>query len=128
MRNYGWVRIGTAEIYRQVEKIDAVVEALCCGQDWQGDVRVILFVRLREGLVLDDALTERIKREIRTNATPRHVPAKIVQVTDIPRTISGKIVELAVRDVIHRRPVKNTDALANPEALALYEDLEALRS
>ena len=124
--NPGGVRIGTAEIYRQVEKIDAVVEALCCGQDWQGDVRVILFVRLREGLVLDDALTERIKREIRTNATPRHVPAKIVQVADIPRTISGKIVELAVRDVIHRRPVKNTDALANPEALALYEDIDEL--
>ena len=124
--NPGGVRIGTAEIYRQVEKIDAVVEALCCGQDWQGDVRVILFVRLREGLVLDDALTERIKREIRTNATPRHVPAKIVQVADIPRTISGKIVELAVRDVIHNRPVKNTDALANPEALALYEDIDEL--
>ena len=101
-------------------------EALCCGQDWQGDVRVILFVRLREGLVLDDALTERIKREIRTNATPRHVPAKIVQVADIPRTISGKIVELAVRDVIHGRPVKNTDALANPEALELYRDLGEL--
>jgi len=126
--NPGGVRIGTAEIYRQVEKIDAVVEALCCGQDWQGDVRVILFVRLRDGLVLDDALTERIKREIRANATPRHVPAKIVQVADIPRTISGKIVELAVRDVIHNRPVKNTDALANPEALELYRDLEALRS
>jgi len=125
--NPGGVRIGTAEIYRQVEKIDAVVEALCCGQDWQGDVRVILFVRLREGAVLDDALTERIKREIRANATPRHVPAKIVQVADIPRTISGKIVELAVRDVIHGRPVKNTDALANPEALKLYRDLEALR-
>ena len=126
--NPGGVRIGTAEIYRQVEKIDAVVEALCCGQDWQGDVRVILFVRLRDDLVLDDALTERIKREIRANATPRHVPAKIVQVADIPRTISGKIVELAVRDVIHGRPVKNTDALANPEALELYRDLEALRS
>ncbi|MCZ6466205.1 MAG: acetoacetate--CoA ligase [Alphaproteobacteria bacterium] len=126
--NPGGVRIGTAEIYRQVEKIDAVVEALCCGQDWQGDVRVILFVRLREGAVLDDALTERIKREIRANATPRHVPAKIVQVADIPRTISGKIVELAVRDVIHGRLVKNTDALANPETLALYENLEALRS
>ena len=126
--NPGGVRIGTAEIYRQVEKIDAVVEALCCGQDWQGDVRVILFVRLREGLALDAALTERIKREIRANATPRHVPAKIVQVADIPRTISGKIVELAVRDVIHGRAVKNTDALANPEALELYRDLEALRS
>ena len=128
MLNPGGVRIGTAEIYRQVEKIDAVVEALCCGQDWQGDVRVILFVRLREGLALDAALTERIKREIRANATPRHVPAKIVQVADIPRTISGKIVELAVRDVIHGRAVKNTDALANPEALELYRDLEALRS
>ena len=126
--NPGGVRIGTAEIYRQVEKIDAVVEALCCGQDWQGDVRVILFVRLREGLVLDDALTDRIKREIRANATPRHVPAKIVQVADIPRTISGKIVELAVRDVIHGRAVKHPDALANAEALALYRDLEELES
>ena len=126
--NPGGVRIGTAEIYRQVEKIDAVVEALCCGQDWQGDVRVVLFVRLREGLELDAALADRIKREIRANATPRHVPAKIIQVADIPRTISGKIVELAVRNVIHGRPVKNTDALANPEALALYENLPELQS
>ncbi len=126
--NPGGVRIGTAEIYRQVEKIDAVVEALCVGQDWAADVRVVLFVRLREGVALDDGLRDRIRQEIRANATPRHVPAKIVQVADIPRTISGKIVELAVRDVIHGRPVRNTDALANPEALALYKDLPELRT
>ena len=126
--NPGGVRIGTAEIYRQVEKIDAVVEALCVGQEWEGDVRVVLFVRLRDGVDLDDALRGRIKREVRSGATPRHVPAKIVQVADIPRTISGKIVELAVRDVIHGRAVKNTDTLANPEALGLYKNLEPLKT
>ena len=124
--NPGGVRIGTAEIYRQVEKIDAVVEALCVGQEWENDVRVVLFVRLRPGVVLDDALRDRIRREIRAGATPRHVPAKIIAVADIPRTISGKIVELAVRDIIHGRPVGNTDALANPEALDLYRDLAEL--
>ncbi|MFN3586176.1 MAG: acetoacetate--CoA ligase [Moraxellaceae bacterium] len=118
--NPGGVRIGTAEIYRQVEKVPEVMESLAIGQDWQGDVRVVLFVRLREGLLLDDRLRQQICRVIRDNTTPRHVPAKIVQVTDIPRTISGKIVELAVRNVVHGLPVKNTDALANPEALSQF--------
>jgi acetoacetyl-CoA synthetase len=121
--NPGGVRIGTAEIYRQVEQLPEIVESLCIGQDWEGDVRVVLFVRLREGAVLDDALRERIKKQIRDNTTPRHVPGKILAVADIPRTISGKIVELAVRNIVHGKPVKNTDALANPQALALYEAL-----
>lgn len=125
--NPGGVRIGTAEIYRQVEKVDGVLESLCIGQEWQDDVRVVLFVRLREGLSLDDALRDEIKRTIRANTTPRHVPAKIIQVDDIPRTLSGKIVELAVRNVVHGRPVKNQDALANPEALRLYENLPELQ-
>ncbi|MBX9773907.1 MAG: acetoacetate--CoA ligase [Xanthobacteraceae bacterium] len=125
--NPGGVRIGTAEIYAAVEQIPDVVEAICIGQDWDGDVRIVLFVRLREGVALDDALRETIKRTIRASLTPRHVPAKIVQVNDIPRTRSGKITELAVRDVVHGRPVKNTEALANPEALALYKDLVELR-
>lgn len=125
--NPGGVRIGTAEIYRQVEQIDEVLESVCVGQDWEGDVRVVLFVKLREGLVLDDALRERIRRRIRENTTPRHVPAKIIQVADIPRTMSGKITELAVRDVIHGRPVKNTEALANPSALDLFRDLPELK-
>ena len=126
--NPGGVRIGTAEIYRQVERIHEVVEALVIGQDWDNDVRVVLFVVLRPGLTLDAALADRIKVEIRKNATPRHVPARIVQVRDIPRTRSGKITELAVRDVVHGRPVKNKEALANPEALDLYRDLPELRS
>ncbi len=126
--NPGGVRIGTAEIYRQVEKIDEILEAICVGQEWEGDVRVVLFVVLRPGVVLDDALRERIRREIRANTTPRHVPAKIIAVADIPRTISGKIVELAVRDVIHGRPVRNKDALANPEALDLFADLDELKT
>ncbi|MBN6774434.1 acetoacetate--CoA ligase [Pseudomonas granadensis] len=120
--NPGGVRIGTAEIYRQVEKLSEVLDSVAIGQQWQDDVRVVLFVRLREGLQLDDALQERIRQVIRANTTPRHVPAKIVAVTDIPRTISGKIVELAVREVVHGRPVKNTDALANPEALTQFRD------
>lgn len=124
--NPGGVRIGTAEIYRQVEKLDDVVEALVIGQDWNFDVRIVLFVRLRDGRVLDQAMVERIKKAIRDNATPRHVPAKIVQVADIPRTISGKIVELAVRNVVHGRPVKNKDALANPDALGLFLNLPEL--
>jgi acetoacetyl-CoA synthetase len=115
--NPGGVRIGTAEIYRQVEKLDEVVESLAIGQDWGGDQRIVLFVRLREGMQLDDALAAKIRQTIRDHTTPRHVPAKILQVQDIPRTLSGKIVELAVRNVVHGRPVKNTDALANPEAL-----------
>ncbi len=124
--NPGGVRIGTAEIYRQVEKVEAVLESLAIGQQWQGDVRVVLFVRLRDGVTLDAALEAEIRQVIRANATPRHVPAKIIAVSDIPRTRSGKIVELAVRNVVHGLPVKNTDALANPEALALFRDLPAL--
>jgi acetoacetyl-CoA synthetase len=126
--NPGGVRIGTAEIYRQVESLDEVIESICVGQDWDDDVRVVLFVILRDGLVLDEDLQTRIRKVIRDNTTPRHVPARIVQVSDIPRTISGKIVELAVRNVIHDRPVKNTDALANPEALELYRELPELQS
>ena len=120
--NPGGVRIGTAEIYRQVEKHGEVIESLAIGQDWKGDVRVVLFVVLRNGIELTDELQQSIRDTIRQNTTPRHVPARIVAVTDIPRTISGKIVELAVRDVVHGRPVKNTDALANPEALDQYRD------
>jgi acetoacetyl-CoA synthetase len=124
--NPGGVRIGTAEIYRQVEQLPEVVESIVVGQDWQGDVRVVLFVRLRPGLELDEALRGRIAQQIRRNTTPRHVPAKILQVADIPRTKSGKIVELAVREVIHDRPVKNREALANPEALDLYRNRKEL--
>ena len=115
--NPGGVRIGTAEIYRQVESLDEVVESIVIGQDWEGDVRVVLFVKLREGEALSEDLINRIKKKIRDNATPRHVPDKVLQVADIPRTKSGKIVELAVRDVVHGRPIKNLEALANPEAL-----------
>jgi acetoacetyl-CoA synthetase len=118
--NPGGVRIGTAEIYRQVEQLEEVEESIVIGQDWKGDVRVVLFVKLRPGASLDEALVARIKRRIREGASPRHVPAKVLAVTDIPRTKSGKIVELAVREVVHGRPVKNETALANPEALALY--------
>ena len=124
--NPGGVRIGTAEIYRQVEQLPEIVESLVVGQDWEGDVRIVLFVRLRDGLVLDDGLRDRVRRRIREHASPHHVPKKIVQVTDIPRTISGKITELAVRDVIHGREVKNRDALANPAALELYRGLQEL--
>jgi acetoacetyl-CoA synthetase len=120
--NPGGVRIGTAEIYRQVEQLDEVAEALVIGQDWKGDVRVVLFVKLREGLALSEDLVSRLKRRIRENTTPRHVPAKILQVADIPRTKSGKIVELAVRDTVHGRPVKNAEALANPEALEHFRN------
>ncbi len=125
--NPGGVRIGTAEIYRQVEQVDGVLESIAVGQHWQGDERVILFVRLREGVALDDALRERIRKQIRDNTTPRHVPAKILQVADIPRTISGKITEIAVRDTINGLQVKNADALANPAALEAYRDLAELR-
>ncbi len=124
--NPGGVRIGTAEIYRQVAKLYAVVDSICIGQDWDGDVRVVLFVVLREGVALDDALLGAIRAVIRREATPRHVPAKIVAVSDIPRTISGKIVELAVRNIVHGRAVTNRDALANPEALELFQDLPEL--
>ncbi|MGH0031208.1 MAG: acetoacetate--CoA ligase [Myxococcota bacterium] len=124
--NPGGVRIGTAEIYRQVESLPEVLEALVVGQDWEGDVRVVLFVVLREGERLDDALRAKIAARIRSNATPRHVPARILSVPEIPRTRSGKIVELAVREVVHGRPVKNREALANPEALAHFADREEL--
>lgn len=120
--NPGGVRIGTAEIYRQVEKLPDIVESIAIGQEWHGDVRIVLFVILREELELTDELAQEIRTTIRSNTTPRHVPAKIVQITDIPRTISGKIAELAVRNVVHGEPVSNTDALANPEALAQYRD------
>jgi acetoacetyl-CoA synthetase len=120
--NPGGVRIGTAEIYRQVEQLDEVQDSVVVGQDWRNDVRVVLFVRLRDELTLDDALRERIRRQIRANTTPRHVPARIVQVPEIPRTISGKVVELAVRETIHGRPVRNTDALANPGALEHFRN------
>jgi len=126
--NPGGVRIGTAEIYRQAEKIDEVVESLVIGQRWDGDTRVVLFVRLRDGLVLDDALSAAIRAKIRSNTTPRHVPAKIVQVADIPRTKSGKIVELAVRKVVHGEPVTNKEALANPEALCEFANRPELAS
>ena len=120
--NPGGVRIGTAEIYRQVEKVPQVTDSVAIGQQWQDDVRVVLFVRLVEGVELDEALQQQIRQVIRANTTPRHVPAKIVAVTDIPRTISGKVVELAVRNVVHGEPVINTDALANPEALEQFRD------
>ncbi|OQP84431.1 acetoacetate--CoA ligase [Rhizobium rhizosphaerae] len=125
--NPGGVRIGTAEIYNQVEQMEEVVEALCIGQDIDDDVRVVLFVRLAPGVALTEELQKAIRTRIRTGASPRHVPAKIVAVTDIPRTKSGKIVELAVREVVHGRPVKNKEALANPEALDLFADLPELK-
>ena len=124
--NPGGVRIGTAEIYRQVEKLDDIQESIVIGQEWDHDVRVVLFVVLKQGATLDDSLSQRIRQQIRDTCTPRHVPAKIVQVADIPRTKSGKITELAVRDIVHGRPVKNKEALANPEALDLFVDLPAL--
>ena len=124
--NPGGVRIGTAEIYRQVETLPEVVESIVIGQQFQGDARVVLFVKLADGLKLDAALIARIKQRIRENTTPRHVPAKVVQVPDIPRTKSNKIVELAVRDVVHGRNVKNVDALANPEALEYFRNRREL--
>ncbi len=126
--NPGGVRIGTAEIYRQVEKLEEIQESIVIGQEWDHDVRVVLFVVLRDGIVLDEVLEQKIRQQIRSHCTPRHVPAKIIAVQDIPRTKSGKITELAVRDIVHGRGVKNKEALANPEALDLYTDLEALKS
>jgi acetoacetyl-CoA synthetase len=125
--NPGGVRIGTAEIYRQVEQLEEVVESLVIGQRWDNDERVVLFVRLRGDRQLDEDLVARIKRRIRENTTPRHVPSRIVQVWEIPRTKSGKIVELAVRDVVHGREVTNREALANPEALDQFRDRPELR-
>ena len=126
--NPAGVRIGTAEIYRPVEQVPEVLESIVVGQDWEGDMRVVLFVKLRDGLVLDNELRRRIRDEIRHSTTPRHVPAKVLQVADIPRTRSGKLVELAVREVIHGRPVRNAEALINPEALALFKDRPELAS
>jgi acetoacetyl-CoA synthetase len=126
--NPGGVRIGTAEIYRLVENLPEVMESIAVGQDWQQDVRIILFVKLKQGINLNEKLCETIKQTIKTHATPRHVPAKILQVADIPRTISGKITELAVKNVINGLPVTNTDALANPEALAHFKNLPELTS
>ncbi len=126
--NPGGVRIGTAEIYRQVEQLPEVLESLVVGQEWDGDVRIVLFVRLRDGHTLDEPLMQRIRKRIREFASPHHVPRKILQVSDIPRTISGKITELAVRDVIHGRRVVNADAMANPQALELFRELEELKS
>src|SRR6185437_9807887 len=130
--NPGGVRIGTAEIYRQVEQLPEVAESIVVAQtvqrDGVEDVRIVLFVRLAHGVAMSDALRERIRARIRAHASPHHVPKKIIQVSDIPRTISGKITELAVRDVIHGRPVKNADALANPEALELFRHLPELET
>ncbi|GGB04407.1 acetoacetyl-CoA synthetase [Brucella endophytica] len=126
--NPGGVRIGTAEIYRQVETIPEVIEAVCVGQDWQGDQRIVLFVKLRPGMELDDELQAIIRSRIRTGATPRHVPARIIAVPEIPRTRSGKISEVAVRDTIHDRPIGNDTALANPASLEFYRNLSVLRA
>ncbi|MCZ6585098.1 MAG: AMP-binding protein, partial [Gammaproteobacteria bacterium] len=120
--NPGGVRIGTAEIYRVVEQFEEVAESVVVAQDWQDDVRIVLFVRVQSGYRLDDDLARRIRDAIRSKASPRHVPAKILEVPDIPRTINGKIVEIAVRDAIHGRQVKNSDVLANPQALDYFRD------
>jgi acetoacetyl-CoA synthetase len=126
--NPGGVRIGTAEIYRHVEQLEDVVESIVIGQDWEDDVRVVLFVILIPGAELDENLQTLIRRTVREKCTPRHVPARIIQVNEIPRTKSGKIVELAVREVVHGRAVKNIDSLANPQALELYRDLPQLQN
>ena len=126
--NPGGVRIGTAEIYRIVEKFDEIAEAIAVGQEWDGDVRVVLFVRLQPGYELSADLVERIRLAVRRHASPKHVPAKVLETADIPRTRSGKIVELAVRDVIHGRAAINTDALANPEALDFFRNRVELAS
>ena len=124
--NPGGVRIGTAEIYRQVESLSQIEEGLVIGQKWDNDTRIVLFVRLADGVPLDHELVAQIKRTVREGATSRHVPAVIIAVSDIPRTRSGKISELAVRDIVEGRSVKNTEALANPEALELYRGLPQL--
>jgi len=126
--NPGGVRIGTAEIYRQVERLDEVLESIAIGQEWADDVRVILFVVMRDDSPLDEEISARIRQVIRDNTTPRHVPAKIISVPEIPRTISGKIVELAVRKVVHGKPVDNIDALANPGALEHFENIAELET
>jgi acetoacetyl-CoA synthetase len=124
--NPGGIRIGTAEIYREVEKINEVIESIAVGQEWQDDTRIILFVRLREGVPLTDELKNKIKKNIRQQLSPRHVPAKIIAVVDIPRTVSGKIMELAVRNIVQGEAVKNIDAIANPESLNYFKDLQEL--
>ncbi|MEM7208389.1 MAG: acetoacetate--CoA ligase [Pseudomonadota bacterium] len=126
--NPGGVRIGTAEIYRQVEALDEIEESIVIGQNWNNDTRVVLFVKLRDGISLNEQLVNKIKQHIRAETTPRHVPAKVLQVNDIPRTKSGKIVELAVRNVIHNEPIKNKEALANPDALELFKNRDELQS
>lgn len=125
--NPGGVRIGTAEIYRYVEQLDEVVESIAIGQEWDDDVRVVLFVVLKPGKVLDEKLITVIRKTVREHCSPRHVPAKVLQIDEVPRTKSGKIVELAVREVVHSRPVKNKSALANPEALDQFKDLSELK-
>jgi acetoacetyl-CoA synthetase len=125
--NPGGVRIGTAEIYRHVEQLDEVIESIVIGQDWEDDVRVVLFVVLQDELTIDQDLIDRIRQTVRDKCTPRHMPARVLQVSEIPRTKSGKIVELAVREVVHNRAVKNIHSLANPDALELYRNLPALQ-
>ena len=122
------MRIGTAEIYRYVEQLDEVLESIVVGQEWDDDVRVVLFVVLQPEKELDEELQAKIRKIVRINCSPRHVPAKIIQIAEIPRTKSGKIVELAVREVVHNRPVENITALANPEALDLYKNIAELSS
>ena len=126
--NPGGVRIGTAEIYRQVEKIPSVLESIAVGQSWSDDIRIILFVVLRENEVLDEILSNEIRQILKTNASPRHVPAKILEVRDIPRTRSGKISEISVRDIIHNRPIANSEAIANPEAFEYFKNRPELLS
>jgi acetoacetyl-CoA synthetase len=126
--NPGGVRIGTADIYRQVETLPEIADSIVIGQDWENDVRIILFVKTAVGVDLNESLVNKIKKIIRENTSPRHVPAKIIPIADIPYTINMKKVELAVRNVIHGKPVLNKDALANPEALELYRDLSELRN
>lgn len=126
--NPGGVRIGTAEIYRQIETIEGILDSVVIGQDWQDDVRIVLFVKLKPGVLLSEELIQLIKTTIKHNASPRHVPAKIIQVEDIPRTVNGKIVELAVRQTVHNQPVNNRQSLANPEALEYFKDRKELRS
>ncbi len=126
--NAGGVRIGTAELYRVVENFAEVAEAIAVGQEWDDDTRIVLFVRLADGHALDDDLVAEIRRRVRTDCSPRHVPAKIVAVADIPRTRSGKLVELAVTDVVNGREVRNLEAIANPDALLLFADRPELAS
>ena len=124
--NPGGVRIGTAEIYNTVEKLNEVVESIVIAQNWDNDVRIVLFLKLADDLELTESLKEKVIDQIRTNLTPRHIPAKVVSVPDIPRTRSGKITELAVRDIVHGKEIKNKEALANPEALIHFANIPDL--